>query len=431
MTGKAKSVIGLGMFRGYAEPRYLTTFTPGIDLFNARLRIQSLFDWRGGNTYYNQTERIRCTRPNCNGLFNPKASFQEQAMVVAAIYSPEKTLDGYYPARRVREMARALGHARAAASRCSRSSARATRASCSPAATCTCGRSIAERIRRATSRRRAAATRRASSRRSRRRRSTNSVSTSASDLSTTTDMRLLLNSGRAVATTLALTVAAGLAACDTVKTNLLEAATRPSSIRRQCSRPAGATAVRNGALARLRAATADGESSWMFGGLLADEWATSSTFVQNQETDQRSIQLNNGTVNSVLRALYRVRTAANQAIVLLKKYKPTPAADIAEMYFARGFAEFQLASDFCNGIPLSDGAGDQITFGKPLPVKDVFTVAIASFDTAMSMASGTDARASRSIARHESARRGRCSASGCPTRRRRGARDRDSDDVPI
>jgi hypothetical protein len=176
-----------------------------------------------------------------------------------------------------------------------------------------------------------------------------------------------------------------------VKTNLLEAidpsVINPTSVQSA----AGATAVRNGALARLRTATADGESSWMFGGLLADEWATSSTFVQNQETDQRSIQLNNATVNTELRALYRVRTDANQAIALLQKYKPSPASDIAEMYFARGFAEFQLASDYCNGIPLSDGAGDQITFGKPLPVKDVFNVAIASFDTAMSLASGTDA----------------------------------------
>jgi TonB-linked SusC/RagA family outer membrane protein len=89
------NVIGVGTFRGYAEPRYLTTFTPGVDLLKHHLRIQSLFDWRGGNSYYNQTERIRCTRPNCNGLFNPKASLEEQAMVVAAIYSPEKTLDGY------------------------------------------------------------------------------------------------------------------------------------------------------------------------------------------------------------------------------------------------------------------------------------------------------------------------------------------------
>lgn len=95
VTGK-RTVIGVGTFRGYAEPRYLTTFAPGIDLFGHRVRIQSLFDWRGGNKYYNNTERIRCTRPNCNGRMNPAASFEEQAMVVASIYSPEKTLDGYY-----------------------------------------------------------------------------------------------------------------------------------------------------------------------------------------------------------------------------------------------------------------------------------------------------------------------------------------------
>jgi hypothetical protein len=94
-TGKPV-VIGVGTFRGYAEPRYLTTLTGGIDLFNHHLRFQNLFDWRGGNKYYNQTERIRCTRPNCNGLFNPGASFEEQAMDVAAIYAPEKTLDGYF-----------------------------------------------------------------------------------------------------------------------------------------------------------------------------------------------------------------------------------------------------------------------------------------------------------------------------------------------
>ena len=211
-------------------------------------------------------------------------------------------------------------------------------------------------------------------------------------------MKYFLKSGRAVALTLALVTAAGVTACDTLKTNLLDAP-NPSIIDPSSVQSAGgATAVRNGALARLRTASADGESTWMFGGLLADEWATSSTFVQNDETDQRSIQLNNGTVNGDLRALYRVRTDANQAIVLLTKYKPTPSADIGEMYFARGFAEFQLASDFCNGIPLSDGAGDIILLGKPLPVKDVFAAASASFDTAMTLSSGTDA-ASLSINR--------------------------------
>src|SRR3954470_13742564 len=178
---------------------------------------------------------------------------------------------------------------------------------------------------------------------------------------------------------LAVVLAAG--GCNSLKDNLLEA-TDPDIIDPSAVQsPAGATAVRNGALSRLRTATADGESSWLFGGLLVDEYASSSTFVQNDETDQRQIQLNNSTVTSTLRQLYRVRTAANQAVTLLLKWKPTPDEDIGEMYFARGFAELQLASDFCNGIPLSDG----ITFalGKPLTVDSVFKVAVASFDTAI------------------------------------------------
>jgi len=197
--------------------------------------------------------------------------------------------------------------------------------------------------------------------------------------------------GRAGVSWVALVAAAALVGCDTVKTNLLEAVNpsiiNPSSVQSA----AGAVAVKNGALSRLRTATADGESTWMFGGLLVDEWASSSTFVQNDETDQRSIQLNNASVTNQIRALYRVITDANQAIVLLKQYRPNPASDIGEMYFARGFAQLQLASDFCNGIPLSDGAGDQAVFGDPLPVSQVFAAASASFDTAMTNSSATDA----------------------------------------
>ena len=209
-------------------------------------------------------------------------------------------------------------------------------------------------------------------------------------------MRLMRHSGRVATTILIATVL--LAGCDRVKSSLLEAVDPDIIDPSNVQSAGGAVAVRNGALQRLRQATADGESTWMFGGLLADEWATSSTFVQNDETDQREIQLNNATVQGELRALYRVRTSANQAIALLNKYRPDPKADIGEMYFARGFAELQLASDFCNGIPLSDGAGDEIVYGTPLPVKDVFGVAVASFDTAITLSSGTDA-ASVSISR--------------------------------
>jgi hypothetical protein len=84
-------------FQGYNQPRYQLALTPGIELFKHRLRLQSLFDYRGGNKYYNNTERIRCvSRQNCNGRMNPGASFEEQAMVVATLDDPSKTIAGFF-----------------------------------------------------------------------------------------------------------------------------------------------------------------------------------------------------------------------------------------------------------------------------------------------------------------------------------------------
>lgn len=85
------------VFRGYTQPRHLFTLSSGFDFFNRRLRIQTMLDYRGGHRWYNNTERIRCvSRQNCNGLMNPKASFEEQAMVVATRDHPSRTLDGFF-----------------------------------------------------------------------------------------------------------------------------------------------------------------------------------------------------------------------------------------------------------------------------------------------------------------------------------------------
>ena len=97
---------------------------------------------------------------------------------------------------------------------------------------------------------------------------------------------------------------------------------------------AGADAVRLGAIQRWRLTTgADNtngqESTWLFGGLLTDEWGTGSTFVENDEVDKRAIGASNGTVTFAYRKLNRVRTAVNQAIPLMAKYRPTESTQIA------------------------------------------------------------------------------------------------------
>jgi len=85
------------VFRGYTQPRHLVTLTNGIDLFSRRLRLQALLDYRGGHKAYNNTERIRCaSRQNCNGMMNPSATLEEQAMAVAHLTHPARTLDGFF-----------------------------------------------------------------------------------------------------------------------------------------------------------------------------------------------------------------------------------------------------------------------------------------------------------------------------------------------
>lgn len=152
----------------------------------------------------------------------------------------------------------------------------------------------------------------------------------------------------------------------------------------------GAVAVANGALEFFRDLTGGDESTWLFGGLLVDEWSTSSTFVQNDETDQRKVLTNNSSVTGMFRDLHRTRLSADLAIRGLREFRPDPPRTIAEMYLARGFAEMQLAQDFCNGIPLSHLEEDEIVSGMPLPVDSVFRRAIASYDSAIAIATATD-----------------------------------------
>jgi hypothetical protein len=153
--------------------------------------------------------------------------------------------------------------------------------------------------------------------------------------------------------------------------------------------PAGAEAERIGALSRLNQATSGGPSGsegfFLYGGLLADEWRSGDTFIQRNESDQRSVSTNNSTVEIAIRILNRARVSAFQAHEGLKKYAPdAPRSEIAEMYVVEAFTENMLAENLCNGIPLSyvlEG-GVQIN-GAPLTNAQVYAQALAHYDTAL------------------------------------------------
>lgn len=171
--------------------------------------------------------------------------------------------------------------------------------------------------------------------------------------------------------------------------------------------PDGAAGLRTGALARLRDAMGGGggagESPWLYSGLLVDEYTSSSTFAQNDETDKRSIQSTNSIVTSHFRDYHRVRTAANQAILHMRKWLPANKTQIAELFFARGMAEMSLAQDFCSGVPLSEIVGssihvDSVRYGAPLPTQELFRRAAATFDTALQQLPADSATAAGVVA---------------------------------
>jgi hypothetical protein len=175
----------------------------------------------------------------------------------------------------------------------------------------------------------------------------------------------------------------------------------------------GAEGLRLGALSRLRTLAggggSGGENVWLYSGLLADEFGSSSTFTQNDETDKRTILVNNSLVTSHFRDYHRARVAALAALDALRKHKADDVVSAAEMFFVKGFAELSLAQDFCNGVPLSRGiSADSLVYGGPLDVVQVFDTAKASFDSALALlpasVTGTQATLIRNAARVGKAR---------------------------
>jgi starch-binding outer membrane protein, SusD/RagB family len=153
----------------------------------------------------------------------------------------------------------------------------------------------------------------------------------------------------------------------------------------------GAEGLRVGAIQRFKLMTALDESSWFYGGMLVDEWKSADTFIQRDETDQRTVSEDNSLVTVAYRDIHRARIQSYQAAQALATYKPASLGEIGEMWFIKGYAELQSALDFCNGQPFADLSSGSPDLGTPISGADAFKLAIASFDTALlTVAAGTD-----------------------------------------
>jgi len=192
-------------------------------------------------------------------------------------------------------------------------------------------------------------------------------------------------------------IAAGavVAGCSTFKDQLLSPQ-QPGVIGPEAvASPTAADALRQGAISRLKTATVGGTGNggaavMTMGGLLADEWKSGDTFSQRVETDQRTIQGDNGEVAPFYQAEQRARGSAKDAIEALRKFLPEPAANIAQMYWAMGLAELQLSEQFCNGVPYGEINDGVPTYTNPLTNAEGFALALAHIDSGLALATATD-----------------------------------------
>lgn len=96
ITANEITVADSATFVGYSIPRYEATLTTGLDLFNRAIRVNALFNYKGGNKLLNGTERIRCqSRNNCRGAYDRTAPLWEQARAVAVRETRARTQYGF------------------------------------------------------------------------------------------------------------------------------------------------------------------------------------------------------------------------------------------------------------------------------------------------------------------------------------------------
>jgi len=151
--------------------------------------------------------------------------------------------------------------------------------------------------------------------------------------------------------------------------------------------PQGAVAAYNGTLGYFgKAFGGFGQSFVSSTGTLGDE--LTSAFNNADAIDLRNLPEGNSAGDGTYAALQGVRGRAAQALGLLAQYVPAQPVLRGRLYALEGYAEVMLAELFCSGIPLStvDYHGD-FTLRPGSTTAQVFTHAVALFDTALTLAS--------------------------------------------
>jgi TonB-linked SusC/RagA family outer membrane protein len=96
LTAAEIEVTDTAVYIGPSVPVREFSLINGVDLLKGKLRLNAMFDYKGGHYLLNGTDRIRCeSRNNCRGAVDPNAPLREQAAAVAVREHPSRTQAGF------------------------------------------------------------------------------------------------------------------------------------------------------------------------------------------------------------------------------------------------------------------------------------------------------------------------------------------------
>ena len=152
--------------------------------------------------------------------------------------------------------------------------------------------------------------------------------------------------------------------------------------------PTGTDPLRFGVISDFTVAF-DGatDSFTTMSGDMSDEMVASDTFAERLSVNSRSPIDVNSSTESVYRALQQAHTGAIKAATVLGATQPTQKWQRGEMFMLRGYVEIFLAEGFCSGTAFSSADDNGVvTFGPANSTADLFNKAVASFDSATTLA---------------------------------------------
>ncbi len=133
--------------------------------------------------------------------------------------------------------------------------------------------------------------------------------------------------------------------------------------------------------------------------LLADEFINSESFPTRIEVDQRNTNEINATTLGIFRAIETARATTDAGEISFATLDPTNVSR-AEVIALNAFTYVLLAENYCSGVPASKINPDgSFTYGAPQTTAQLLTVAVAKFDTAITIATSTGATAALNLAR--------------------------------